>query len=195
MAWWGRKQSEDWNRQDVPVHENQTDDKSSSSSDSFFLVIIISTGSEWNSEAHEFSTSSSDQFQKSSAAGDGDESSCNDHTDCFAYGDSEKAQLRSTSLTERGAEPTTPDVPPQPKHPRGVSSQVDVHSMTVVGVTIAGSKDEDPAEYFNSHQDVGELPDPLVDGAEADETTKGSWTTDRSESERDLSQVSSRAMQ
>ena len=32
--------------------------------------------------------------------------------------------------------------------------------MTVAGVTIAGIEDEENAEYFDSHDDVGELLDP-----------------------------------
>ena len=45
--------------------------------------------------------------------------------------------------------------------------------MTVAGVTIAGTEDEDLLpEYFDSDADDGELPDPLVDGAEADGTMK-----------------------
>ena len=47
---------------------------------------------------------------------------------------------------------------------------MDVQSMTVV--TITGTEDEDPAEYLDGHEDVGELLDPLVDGAETDETMK-----------------------
>ena len=51
---------------------------------------------------------------------------------------------------------------------------MDVQSLTVAGVTISGTEDEDPAEheYFDGDEDVGELLDPLVDGAEADEMTK-----------------------
>ena len=60
-----------------------------------------------------------------------------------------KAQLRSTSPTKRATEPTTLDVPPQAEHPRGEGSQMDVRSMTVAGVTIAGTEDEDHAEYFD----------------------------------------------
>ena len=85
---------------------------------------------------------------------------------------SPEAQLRSTSPTERAAEPMTLDVPPQAQHLRGEGSQMDVQSMTEAGVTIAGTEEEDPAEYFDGHDDVGELLDPLVDEAEADETTK-----------------------
>ena len=64
------------------------------------------------------------------------------------------------------------DVPPQAKHPRGECSQMDVRSMTVAGVTISGIVDEDPAEYFDSHEDAGKLLDPLVDNAETEEATK-----------------------
>ena len=82
------------------------------------------------------------------------------------------AQLRSPSPTEQTTEPTTLDVPPQEKHPRGEGSQRDVQSMTVAGVTIAGTDDEDPAECLDVNADVGELSDPLVDGVEADEMMK-----------------------
>ena len=41
----------------------------------------------------------------------------------------------------------------------------------MAGAAIAGTEDEDPAEYFDGHEDVGELRDP-VDGVEAVETTK-----------------------
>ena len=40
---------------------------------------------------------------------------------------------------------------------------MDIRSMTVAGVTISGTEDEDAAEYFDGHEDVGELLDPLVD--------------------------------
>ena len=95
---------------------------------------------------------------------------------------------------------------------------MDVQGMTVAGVTIAGTEDEDPAEYFDGHADVRELPDPLVDGAEDHQTMKGqqkeldrlaelrvyetlesshlrhagSCTTERTESERHSSQESSK---
>ena len=49
---------------------------------------------------------------------------------------------------------------------------MDVQRVTVARVTIAGTEDEDPAEYFDGHEDVGELLDPLVDGGQADDTTK-----------------------
>ena len=48
--------------------------------------------------------------------------------------------------------------------------------MRVTGVTIAGTEDEDRAEYFDGHDDVGELLDTLVDEAEADDTTKAKQT-------------------
>ena len=44
--------------------------------------------------------------------------------------------------------------------------------MTVAGVTISGTVDEDPAEYFDSHEDAGKLLDPLVDNAETEEAMK-----------------------
>ena len=44
--------------------------------------------------------------------------------------------------------------------------------MTVAGVAISGTEDEDPAEYFDGHEDTGDLLDPLVDNAEAEEATK-----------------------
>ena len=37
---------------------------------------------------------------------------------------------------------------------------------------MSGTEEEDPAEYVDGHEDVGELLDPLVDGTEADEMTK-----------------------
>ena len=48
---------------------------------------------------------------------------------------------------------------------------MDVSRMRVTGVTIAGTEDEDRAEYFDGHDDVGALVDPVVDEAEADDTT------------------------
>ena len=69
-----------------------------------------------------------------------------------------KAQLSSTSPTKRAAHPTTLDVPPQAKCPRSEGSQVDVRSVTVAGVTIAATEDEDAAEYFDGHAHDGELP-------------------------------------
>ena len=83
-----------------------------------------------------------------------------------------KAQLRSPTPTNRAAEPTTLDVPPQAKHPGGEDSQMGVRSVIVAGVTISGSENEDPAENFDSHEDAGELLDPLVDNAETEEATK-----------------------
>ena len=44
--------------------------------------------------------------------------------------------------------------------------------MIVPGVTISGTEDEDPAEYFDSHEDAAELLDLLVDNAETEEATK-----------------------
>ena len=42
---------------------------------------------------------------------------------------------------------------------------MDVRSMTVAGVKKSATAD--PAEYFHSHEDVGEWLDPLVGGAES----------------------------
>ena len=42
----------------------------------------------------------------------------------------------------------------------------------MAGVTTSGTEGEDPAEYFDGHEDAGEFHDPLIDGAEADEATK-----------------------
>ena len=42
----------------------------------------------------------------------------------------------------------------------------------MAGVAISGTEDEDPSEYFDDHEDAGELLDPLVDNAEAEEATK-----------------------
>ena len=66
----------------------------------------------------------------------------------------------------------TLDVPPQAQHPRGEDSQLDVRSVTVAGIAISGTEDEDPAEYFVDHEDAGELQDPLFDHAEAEEAMK-----------------------
>ena len=49
---------------------------------------------------------------------------------------------------------------------------MDVRSVTVAGVTISGTEDEDPAENFDDHEYCEELPDHLVDNAEAEEATK-----------------------
>ena len=49
---------------------------------------------------------------------------------------------------------------------------MDVRSMTVAGIAISGTEDEDPAEYFVDHKDAGELQDPLVDKAETEEAMK-----------------------
>ena len=63
----------------------------------------------------------------------------------------------------------TLDVPLQAKRPRGEEPQMDVRSMTVAGIAISGTKDEDPAENFVDHEDAEELQDPLVDNAETEE--------------------------
>ena len=76
-----------------------------------------------------------------------------------------EALIRSSTSTKRATEPTTLDVPPQAKHPRGESSQMDVRSTIVAGVTISGTEDEDPAECFDNHDDAGEFVDPLVDNS------------------------------
>ena len=82
-----------------------------------------------------------------------------------------EAQLKSATPKKR-PDPKTLDVPPQAKHPRGKGSQVDVQNMTVAGVAISGTEVEDTAEYFDGHEDAGELLDPLVDHAETEEATK-----------------------
>ena len=99
--------------------------------------------------------------------------------------------------------------------------------MTVAGVTISGNDDEDLAEYFDGHEDAGDMLDPLVDNTETEEATEGqteelarlaeegvyetvdihvasgqeasydsagSWTAEKTESEHDSFQASSRAM-
>ena len=63
-----------------------------------------------------------------------------------------KVLLRSTSTTKRAAEPTTLDVPPQAKRPLGEGAQIDVQSLTVGKVTIAGTDNEVPAEYFEGQR-------------------------------------------
>ena len=68
--------------------------------------------------------------------------------------------------------PKTRDVPPQAKHPRSEDSQMDVLSMTVAGVSMCGTEDEDPAESFDGHEVAGECLDPLVDPAGTEEATK-----------------------
>ena len=60
-----------------------------------------------------------------------------------------KALIKSSPPIKRAAEPTTLDVPPPAKRPRGESSQTDVRTVIVAAVTTSGSEDEDP-EYFDS---------------------------------------------
>ena len=83
-----------------------------------------------------------------------------------------KLHSRSSTPTKRPAESMTLDVPSQAKHPGGEDSQVDVRSVTVAGIAISGTEDEDPAEYFVDHEDAGELQDPLVDNAETEGAMK-----------------------
>ena len=42
----------------------------------------------------------------------------------------------------------------------------------MAGVAISGTEDEDSSEYFDDHEDAGELLGSLVDNAEAEEATK-----------------------
>ena len=71
--------------------------------------------------------SSSEQFQRSTAESDGAEVPVIP-VPTVLQTVTRTAQLRSTSPTNRAAEPTTQDVPPQAKHPRGEHSQMDVQS-------------------------------------------------------------------
>ena len=66
----------------------------------------------------------------------------------------------------------TLDVPSQAKQLGVEDSQMDIQSMTLAGIAISGTEDEDPAEYFVDHEDAGELQDPLVDNAETEEAMK-----------------------
>ena len=66
----------------------------------------------------------------------------------------------------------TLDVPPQGKHPRGEGLQMDIPRYDSGNLTISGTEDEDPAEYFDSHEDTEELLDPLVDNTETEKATK-----------------------
>ena len=43
---------------------------------------------------------------------------------------------------------------------------MDVRSMSVAGVAISGTEDEDSAEYVDGHEDAEELLDPFLDNAE-----------------------------
>ena len=94
------------------------------------------------------------------------------HTSTVLPTPTPKALIRSSTATKRAAEPTTLDVPPHARHPRGESSQMDVRSVMVVGVTTSRTEDEDPAECSDSHEDAGELLDPLVDNTGSEEATK-----------------------
>ena len=146
-----------------PVHENQTDDKASSSSCS-------SSSSSSSTQA----LSGIPQHAKIQAQGQtnsinkpqtmmGVECSCNAHTDCFADRDSESsAQVDFTGQPSSRTHDT--GRAPQAKHPRGEGSQMDVHIMAVAGLTIAGIEDVSSVAKMSK-----ELPDALVDGAEADE--------------------------
>ena len=49
---------------------------------------------------------------------------------------------------------------------------MDVQSMIVAGATISGIENEDLTECFDSHDDSGDLLDPLVDSTETKEATK-----------------------
>ena len=150
-ASWETQETPDTCTASPPIHENQTDEKSSSSSDSSSSS-SLSTQAQSGIPQHANTQAQTDQFQRSTAESHGGESSSSTHTDYFGRWRLRKAQLRSSSRTKRVAEPTTLDVSPQAKHPRGEGSQMDNQSMTVDGVMIAGT--EDPAEYFDGHADV-----------------------------------------
>ena len=49
---------------------------------------------------------------------------------------------------------------------------MDVRSMMVAGITVSGTEDEDPAQYFDSYEDAGEMLDPPIDNVETDEAMK-----------------------
>ena len=84
------------------------------------------------------------------------ESSCIAHSNCFADGDAETSVHRPTSPTTRA---------PEPKTKRSLADDEWLESRQLQLRTR-------PAEYFDGHADVEELLDPLVDGAQADETMK-----------------------
>ena len=89
--------------------------------------VIINTSSEWNSAARECSSSRSDQSRGQQLKA----MEAKVHvmpTPTVLPTVTSKAQRRSTSLTKRAAEPTSLDVPPQAKQPRGEGSQTDVQS-------------------------------------------------------------------
>ena len=48
-----------------------------------------------------------------------------------------KVQIMSSTPTMRAAKPTTQNVPPQAKHPRGEGSLMNVRRMTAIGVVIS----------------------------------------------------------
>ena len=87
--------------------------------------------------------SSSNQFQKSTAESDGTKVLATP-TPTVLPTATPKTQLMPTPPSKRAAESTTLDVPPQAKHLRGEGPQMEVQSMTVAGVTTAGTEDEDP---------------------------------------------------
>ena len=89
--------------------------------------------------------------------------------------------------------------------------------MSVAGVAISGTEDEDPAEYFDDHEDAGELLDLLLTVrrlkrrrrpnwknstdsqtctllSREEASDAGIWTKEKTESEHDSSRESSRVM-
>ena len=124
-----------------PVHETPTDDESGSTSDSS-------------------SSSSSTQ----APSGIPQHASVRPQAQTISRS-LQQTDVGESSATKRAAALTTLDVPPQAKHPRAEGSQMDVRSVTVAGVAISGTEDDDLAEYFDGHEDA-------VDNAETEEATK-----------------------
>ena len=175
----GTKRTASWRRKKYltpapalpPVHENLTDDTPSSSSDS------SSSSSSSTQAPSGIPQHVNDQAQGQTNSRSQPQTVMGANvlvvsTSTVSPTPIPKALIRSSKPTKRAAAPTTLDVPPQAKHPRGEGSQMDVRSIIVAGVTISGSEDEDPAECFDSREDAGELLDPLVDNAETEEATK-----------------------
>ena len=119
-----------------PVRENQTDDKSSSSSDKS-SSLSSSTQAPCGIPQHV-----NDQAQTNSRSQQQTVMGANVPAvpaPTVLPTATPKAQLRVTTPTKRAAEPTTLDVLPQAKHPRGEGSQMDFGSMTVAGVAMGGN--------------------------------------------------------
>ena len=152
------------------VHGDPTDDKSSSSSDS----TSSSTSTQAQGEIPKHVTV---RAQAQTASRSQQQTTMGAHVPVVPAASvlpaaTTKLHSRSSTPTKRPAESMTLDVPSQAKHPGGEDSQVDVRSVTVAGVAVSGTEDEDPAEYFVHHEDARELQDPLVDNAETEGAMK-----------------------